>query len=321
MPKCCLVTGAAGFIGSHLVAALLEQGDHVVGVDNFDPFYDESIKRDNIAQLDPARFTLEVADLRNPQRLSEIVAQTRPDLVVHIAAMAGVRPSIENPRKYAQVNIMGLANLLQAMREAEVAKLLFASSSSVYGNNTKIPFAEDDPVPVQISPYAATKRAGELLCETWARLYGIRIGMLRFFTVYGPRQRPDLAIGKFMRLIADDQPIPMFGDGSTSRDYTYIDDIVDGILRAAHHVDSMDEATHRLWNLGNSRPVELTDMIQSIGRIVGRTPRIETHVMQTGDVNRTYADITRSRLELGYEPTIEFEDGLRRQWEWMKERI
>ncbi|MCZ6493100.1 MAG: NAD-dependent epimerase/dehydratase family protein, partial [Planctomycetota bacterium] len=261
-----IVTGVAGFIGSHLSAALLARGDRVIGVDNFDPFYDRKLKLANLAKLPPDRFELVELDIRDAQAMSELCSRVRPDGVFHIAALAGVRPSIADPVRYTSVNVDGLVSVLEAARTCECRRVVFASSSSVYGNNTKVPFAETDPVDEPISPYAATKRAGELICHTYTRLFGISIACLRFFTVYGPAQRPDLAIGKFMRLIAADQPVPMFGDGSTSRDYTYIDDIIQGVLAAYEFLSSSSlkpqaSGLYRIFNLGGSQPVSLRDMI------------------------------------------------------------
>ncbi len=321
-----MVTGVAGFIGSHLSAALLARGDHVIGVDNFDPFYDRKLKLANVAQLAPNRFELVELDIRDAQAMSELCNRVRPEGVFHIAALAGVRPSIADPARYTSVNVDGLVSVLEAARACDCQHFIFASSSSVYGNNSKVPFAETDRVDEPISPYAATKRAGELICHTYSRLYGISIACLRFFTVYGPAQRPDLAIGKFMRLIADDQLVPMFGDGSTSRDYTYIDDIIQGVLAAYEFLSSASlkpdlSSLFRIFNLGGSQPVALRDMIESIGAVVGNKPRIEQLPMQPGDVQRTYADLTRSGEELGFDPQTPFEEGLRNQWAWLRDRL
>ncbi len=321
-----VVTGVAGFIGSHLSAALLARGDRVIGIDNFDPFYDRKLKLANVAQLAPDRFELIELDIRDAHALREVFERARPAGVFHIAALAGVRPSIADPARYASVNVDGLVSVLDAARACDCQHFIFASSSSVYGNNTKVPFAETDPVDEPISPYAATKRAGELICHTYCHLYGISIACLRFFTVYGPAQRPDLAIGKFMRLIADDQPVPMFGDGSTSRDYTYIDDIIQGVLAAYQFIHSSSLKPHasglyRIFNLGGSQPVALRDMIDSVGAVVGNKPSIEQLPMQPGDVQRTYADLSRSREELGFDPKTPFEEGLRKQWAWLRDRL
>ena len=316
-----IVTGAAGFIGSHLCASLLDRGERVVGIDNFDPFYDEAVKRANVALFDPVRFRLVEADIRDRRAIQETIEQAGPDVVFHIAALAGVRSSIADPARYTSVNVGGTASLLEAMRACDCRRLVFASSSSVYGNNEKIPFSESDPVVGQISPYAATKRAGELLCQAYCNGYGFSIGSLRFFTVYGPAQRPDLAIGKFMRLIAKHQPIPVFGDGATSRDYTNIEDILQGVLAASERVADAASGFFRIWNLGHSQTISLEQLIATIGRVVGKEPLLDHQPLQVGDVLRTCADLTRSREELGYQPTIDFEKGLARQWEWMKDRL
>lgn len=321
MSRSCLVTGAAGFIGSQLCRALVARGDRVLGVDNFDPFYDEMMKRENLRGVRGDRFRLIEADIRDWPRMRSLFAEVRPDVVFHFAALAGVRPSMDDPHRYVDVNVVGLVTLLEAMREGGRGRLVLASSSSVYGDNEKAPFAENDPLRHQISPYAATKRAGELIAETWARAHGLRVAILRLFTVFGPAQRPDLAVGKFMRHVARDRPLPMFGDGSTSRDYTYVDDVVDGVLAAAERIDEAEDGFSRIWNIGHSRPVRLRDLIDAIGRVVGRTPRIERRPLQRGDVRRTWADLTRVKVELGYEPTVDFEDGLKRQWEWLRPRL
>lgn len=317
MSETVLVTGAAGFIGSHLVERLLPEGGRVVGFDNVNDFYDPALKRRNLeAALQNRRFTFVEADLRDRTAVFNAFAEHRPDRVVHLAAMAGVRPSIENPAYYTAVNLDGTVNLLDAAVAHECSGFVFASSSSVYGNNDKVPFADDDPVDHPISPYAATKKAGELIGHTYWHLHRLPFVALRFFTVFGPRQRPDLAIGKFLRLVADDQPIPMFGDGTTSRDYTFIDDILTGV-RAAMHKATPDTG-YRVYNLGGSSPVELREMIDIIGRVVGKTPKIERQPMQPGDVSRTWADLTRSKAELGYDPQTPLEAGIEKQWHWLR---
>ena len=321
MAGCYIVTGAAGFIGAHVARALLDRGDRVVGVDNYDAFYDRGVKEANAARLACERFELVEADIRDREVIGELFEAHRPEAVYHMAALAGVRPSIEDPGRYASVNVDGLVAVLDAARGSSCRRVLFASSSSVYGNNRKVPFAETDPVDEPISPYAATKRAGELLCHAYAHLFGLSIACLRLFTVFGPAQRPDLAIGKFMRLIAVGDPVPMFGDGTTSRDYTYVDDIIDGCLAAERRLSSEPEGFWRIWNLGGSHPVTLADMVEAIGAVLGRAPDIERLPLQAGDVERTWADLTRSRAELGYEPKVSFADGLRRQWAWMQEGI
>ena len=300
-----------------------------MGVDCFDPFYARQAKEANIRRLAGDRFRLVEADVCDAGAMRDLLAVARPRAVFHIAALAGVRPSIQEPARYAKVNIEGLVNVLEASREAGCRTVLFASSSSVYGCNTKVPFAEDDPVDEPISPYAATKRAGELICRTYGHLHGLAIGCLRYFTVYGEAQRPDLAISAFMRKIATDQTVPMFGDGTTSRDYTYIADIVAGTLaahdRVAGHAEEGPAKDRdgfcRIWNLGGSKPIPLREMIEMIGRVVGRAPKIEQLPMQPGDVERTWADLTRSELELNWSPTTDFETGLDRQWRWLRENL
>jgi UDP-glucuronate 4-epimerase len=316
-----LVTGAAGFIGSHLARALIESGRRVVGVDNFDPFYDRAAKEANVAGLAPSHFELIEADVRDDQAMTSIFLRHRPDAAFHIAALAGVRPSIADPARYASVNVGGLVRVLDAARASGCRAIVFASSSSVYGNRSTVPFSEEDAAVEPISPYAATKRAGELMCHAYAHLFDLAIAAVRFFTVYGPAQRPDLAIAKFMRLIADGKEVSMFGDGTSSRDYTFIDDIVTGVLAARDKVAAQPRGSgyFRIYNLGGAQPVMLSEMIERIGAVVGRAPRIRREPMQPGDVDRTYADLRRSRAELGYWPTTDFMTGLRRQWEWMQQ--
>lgn len=327
-----LITGAAGFIGSHLTQAYLAQGYRVIGLDNFCDFYDEAMKRRNIAQAQHHKdFTLVEADIRDRQAVFEAFTTHQPDRVVHLAAMAGVRPSIERPDYYCSVNLDGTVNLLDAAVQTKVSRFAFASSSSVYGNNPKVPFAETDNVDYPISPYAATKKAGELICHTYWHVHRLPIVALRFFTVFGPRQRPDLAISKFLKLIANDETIPMFGDGSTSRDYTFVDDIVAGVQACVAHCsaempvpsaeaggDANQTTGFRVYNLGGSSPVSLKEMIATIGRVVGKTPKIEQLPMQPGDVNRTYADVQRAERELGYAPRVSLEQGVAQQWDWLK---
>ncbi len=314
-----LVTGAAGFIGSHVCEALLRSGRSVVGVDNLDSFYAEQAKRRNLSEIERSAragaFRFERADIRDAPVMERLLGDGGIGTIFHLAARAGVRPSIEDPALYASVNVEGTATLLEAARRAGTARFILASSSSVYGNNGKVPFAETDDVSRPISPYAATKRACELLGSTFHHLYGIPVACLRFFTVYGPRQRPDLAIAKFMRLLAREEAIPMFGDGSTSRDYTFIDDIVQGALASER---AIARHGYRIWNLGGSEPVSLREMIEAIGETVGVEPRIDRLDMQPGDVTRTFADLSRSETELGFRPTTEFRAGLRAQWEWMR---
>lgn len=308
-----VVTGGAGFIGSHLCAALLRTGHEVTALDIFDNFYNPDIKRENIGGLlSNPRFTLIEGDIRNPDDVKKAMG-SGTNALVHLAARAGVRPSIEQPLLYQDVNICGTMVLLEAVRHIKGCKFIFGSSSSVYGNNAKVPFAEDDNVDSPISPYAATKRAGELLCRTYHHLYGIPTICLRFFTVYGPRQRPDLAIHKFARLIEAGKPIPVFGDGSMQRDYTYVDDIVAGVLCAVDCCKGFNT-----YNLGNSSPISLTQLIAALEAALGKKAVIERLPLQPGDVNRTYADITRAAGELGFAPQTDFRAGLARFVEWFR---
>lgn len=312
-----LITGAAGFIGSHLTERCLRAGYEVLGVDNFCDFYDPAVKERNLADArTDRRFTLARIDIRDHQGLDDVFDDFRPTHVVHLAAMAGVRPSIERPIYYTDVNVNGTVSVLNAAAGVGVQQILFASSSSVYGNNDKTPFAEADPVNYPISPYAATKRAGELLCHTYAHLNSIPIACLRFFTVFGPRQRPDLAINKFLRMAAESTPLPVFGDGSTSRDYTYIEDIIDGVMAA------MDRATagFDIFNLGGNKPITLEGLLATIERVVGRALIIDRMPMQPGDVTRTWADLTKSSQVLGYLPHTSIETGIKSQWQWYQDQ-
>jgi UDP-glucuronate 4-epimerase len=308
-----IVTGAAGFIGSHLCERLLKEGWTVVGIDNFDNFYDPKIKRSNIKNcLQNKQFRLVEGDIRDAASMNKTAGEGA-DVIVHLAARAGVRPSIELPALYADVNVNGTVSMLEAARKAGIKKFVFGSSSSVYGNNTKVPFSEDDNVDFPISPYAATKKAGELICHTYHHLYGIAITCLRFFTVYGPRQRPDLAIHKFTRLIEDGKPIPVYGDGSMMRDFTYIDDIIDGTIAAINKC-----AGYNIYNLGESRPVKVNDLIGEIEKSLGKKAVIERLPLQPGDVVRTYADVTKARRDLGYTPNTQISEGLKRFVEWFR---
>lgn len=309
-----LVTGGAGFIGSHLCEALLARGEHVVALDNFDPFYDPQIKRANLAGcLASPLFTLAEGDIRDIEQVGEVFADGDFDIIVHLAARAGVRSSMEDPLAYQDVNVRGTMVLLEAARQFEVKKFIFASSSSVYGNNPKVPFSESDCVDFPISPYAATKKACELICHTYSHLYGIDLTSLRFFTVYGPRQRPDLAIHTFTRLIEAGRPIPVFGDGSSRRDYTYIDDIIQGVLAAMDRCQG-----YRIYNLGHSQPVRLAELIERLELVLGKKAKIDRQPAQPGDVDCTYADVSRARAELGYEPKVRLEEGLERFAAWFR---
>jgi UDP-glucuronate 4-epimerase len=322
-----LVTGGAGFIGSHLCEALLRQGRHVVLFDNFNDFYDPRIKMANLeavrraAEGSEGRLSVLKGDLRSPgdlRRAFRALGSADEAAVVHLAAMAGVRPSIENPLLYNEVNVTGTLNLLEECRRSGVRRLAFASSSSVYGNNEKVPFAETDPVDLPISPYAATKKAGELLCHNYHHLYGLSVACLRFFTVYGPRQRPDLAIHKFARLIRENRPLPFFGDGTTRRDYTYIDDTLQGVTGALRWLEEADRPVYEIFNLGESRTVELSALVRLLGEALGRQPELNRLPMQPGDVLCTYADIDKARRMLGYAPEVAIEEGIGRFVEWFR---
>ncbi len=308
-----LVTGAAGFIGSHLCEKLLASSRRVVGVDCFDSFYDPRTKRRNLeACLQSDAFELVECDIRDAKAMDAALGKGI-DVVVHLAARAGVRPSIENPLLYQDVNVAGTCVILEAMRKRDLKRLVFASSSSVYGNNKKVPFSESDNVDYPISPYAATKRAGELLCHAHHHLFGMDITCLRFFTVYGARQRPDLAIHKFARLIESGKPIPVFGDGSMMRDHTYIADIVSGVTAAIDRLGG-----YRIYNLGESRPVALRDLIKALEEALGKKAVIERLPLQPGDVDRTYADVSLAQRDLGYEPRTQLAEGLSHFVHWLR---
>ena len=313
-----LITGGAGFIGSHLVDRLLAEGGwRITVVDDFNDFYDPAIKRANVsARLSNPDFKLVEADIRKQEALSQAFSETNFDCIVHLAARAGVRPSLKEPRLYVETNINGTLNLLELARAQGVKQFVFGSSSSVYGLNAKLPFSEDHPVFNPISPYAATKAAGELLCHSYAHLYDMRIVCLRFFTVYGARQRPDLAIHKFAQLINDGQPIPVFGDGTTRRDYTYIDDIIAGVRAAIDY----DQSNYEVINLGESRTVELRELISLLEKALDRHAEIDRQSLQPGDVTQTFADITKARRLLGYDPQTQIEEGIRKFVEWFRER-
>lgn len=310
-----LITGAAGFIGSHLTDTLLAAGHEVYGVDNFDDFYSKDIKLGNIAEAgkNPDFHFLEL-DIRNQKDFNALGNQ-HFDVVYHLAAKAGVRPSIEAPEKYIETNITGTLHVLEYMRASKSTKLAFASSSSVYGNCTIIPFSEDNPVDEPISPYAFTKKSCELLNFNYHHLYNIDVINLRFFTVFGPRQRPDLAIHKFLNKIKNDQPIEVFGDGSTSRDYTFIEDIISGVVRAGEYLMKNDKV-YETVNLGNHTPVKLSELITKYRNILGFDFKTVNKGMQEGDVDITYANIDKAHKLLGYQPTTSFDDGLKKFVDW-----
>jgi UDP-glucuronate 4-epimerase len=321
--KTVLVTGGAGFIGSHTCEVLLKHGHDVISVDNFNDYYPPGYKRDNIECIQAAdsavdRFKSYEGDIRDVTFLNRVFDESHPDTVIHLAACAGVRPSILNPVLYTDVNIYGTVNILECLKKHHINKFLFASSSSVYGNNGKVPFCESDSVDRPISPYAATKKAGELLSYTYHHLYDINAACLRFFTVYGPRQRPDLAIYKFTELISEGQPIPFYGDGSTERDYTFIHDITDGIWRALQWTDS-GEKRFEIFNLGESNTVTLSQMVKTIENELGMKAVLDYKPHQPGDVKTTYADISHAKAALGYNPVTEFEKGIKTFVDWYKQ--
>ena len=313
-----LITGGAGFIGSHLVDRLLETDvTHITVIDDFNDFYDPSIKHNNIQDhLKDSRYSIHEADIRDRAALEQAFTGKNFDCIVHLAARAGVRPSLAEPQLYTETNINGTLNLLELARQHNIKQFVFGSSSSVYGTNAKVPFSEDDPIRQPISPYAATKGAGELLCHTYSHLYGLRCVCLRFFTVYGPRQRPDLAIHKFAKLISTGRPIPVFGDGTTRRDYTYVDDIIDGVMAAI----SYDKTNYEVFNLGESRTVELNELISLLEKELDAHAIIDRQPPQPGDVPQTFADISKARALLGYDPKTQIEEGLHRFVEWFRMR-
>ena len=336
-----LLTGCAGFIGSHTLDRLLADGHHVIGVDNFDPFYDRALKTANIAShmggttsASPSQvsalqsqvsastgsFELLEADLADEStytKLKFLIGNDPVDAVIHLAAKAGVRPSIEDPVGYQRANVIATQNLLEFAKENDIKQFVFASSSSVYGVNPNVPWSEEHNVSGPISPYASTKVSCELLGHVYSHLYGIRVLGLRFFTVYGPRQRPDLAINKFVRLIEAGEPIPVFGDGSTRRDYTYIADIVEGILGALHY----DKTNYEVINLGNDQTVTLSEMIATIEEVVGKKAIIDRQPEQPGDVPQTWADVTKANKLFGYKPSTIFKKGVEQFVEWRKSQL
>lgn len=316
MVKTYLITGGAGFIGSHLADKLLKEGNKVIVVDNFCDFYNPKIKEDNVKHnLNNANYTLKRIDIRNREELAKAFDEANVDVVIHLAAMAGVRPSIDNPIYYQEVNCVGTQNILEEMKAHNVKKLVMASSSSVYGNCKEVPFKEDMVVDFAISPYAATKKANEVMTHVYHKLFDFNVIMLRFFTVFGPRQRPDLAINKFTRLMLNNEPIPMFGDGTTSRDYTYVEDIVSGIEKSIEYVNN-NKDVYEILNLGNSSPVSLKEMIDTIAEVLNKTPNIEKLPMQPGDVERTFADISKANRLIGYEPKTSFKQGIENFVKW-----
>ncbi len=328
----CFVTGGAGFIGSHLCETLLRDKRIVVTLDNFDPFYDPVIKQSNIdsiqkmmreEEIEASHFKLIEGDIRNIELLKEIFSELehydRDITILHIAAKAGVRPSIENAPLYTDVNIIGTQNIFEVAKSFGVKKIIYASSSSVYGENKKVPFSEEDNVDSPISPYAMTKKSNELLAHTYHHLYNIDTVGLRFFTVYGPRQRPDLAINKFTRMIDSGEAIPFYGDGSTRRDYTYIDDIIDGVLRALNYIET-HENIYEILNLGESQTTTLRELVSHIENAVGKKAIINHLPLQPGDVPQTYADISKAKRVIGYQPTTLISEGIAKYVAWYQAR-
>jgi nucleoside-diphosphate-sugar epimerase len=312
-----LVTGAAGFIGSHLVEALLADGNEVIGLDNFDPFYARAMKERNLAEVGQhSGFLFRELDLLDVPAVCALL--TPETIIVHLAAKAGVRPSLADPVGYARANVTGTAAVLEAARQAGVSRIVFGSSSSVYGDSTPVPFREDAAATVPVSPYAATKRAGELLLSSVAPIYGFKATSLRFFTVYGPRQRPDLAIHSFARKMVEGETLTLFGDGSQARDYTYCDDIVAGVLAAITWTANAPIGV-QTFNLGGNRSIPTEAMVAEIARALGVEPKIEWAPMQPGDVQQTAADLTKSGAMLGYAPKTPFPEGIRRFIRWFRE--
>lgn len=316
MSETILITGCAGFIGSHLAENLISHGYRVLGLDNFNTYYDPDIKRRNVADLlDNRQFDLVEGDIRDQDLVDRLCTKHTPHQIVHLAARAGVRPSLEDPMLYQSVNGMGTQVLLEAARRHGIDKVVLASSSSVYGNNRKLPFAEDDVLEGMVSPYAATKRANELMCYTYHHLFGISMTCLRFFTVYGPRQRPEMAIHKFTRMIDRGEPIPFFGDGTSRRDYTFIDDIIEGATAAVKR-----RFDYEIINLGESHTITLSELVGLIEAALGKTARLDKQPHQPGDVVATYADITKARRLLDYAPRTLPEDGVGRFVRWYLEQ-
>ena len=314
-----LVTGGAGFIGSHTVERLLARGDSITVLDEFNDYYDPAVKRANVEAFNGAARVVE-GDIRDRALVDRLFDEGKFETVIHLAGRAGVRPSIQEPELYLAANINGTFHLLEAARRTGTPRFVFASSSSVYGINKKVPFAETDLIVNTISPYAMTKMAGEQLCSNYTNLYGIRTVCLRFFTVYGPRQRPDLAISKFTRLIDEGKPVPRYGDGSTARDYTYIDDIVDGIMAAAAY----QGAPFDIFNLGGSRTTTLSELIALVEKALGKPAIIENLPLQPGDVPLTYADVSKAHDLLGYAPHTPITEGIPKFVAWylaMKDRL
>jgi UDP-glucuronate 4-epimerase len=318
-----LVTGAAGFIGSHLCEALLRAGHGVIGLDNMNQFYDPEIKKNNLLSVEQTadkhggKFAFYHTDIRQQEQVGQILHDNAVEVVVHLAAMAGVRPSLENPLLYVSVNEQGTLTLLEEARRCGIKKFVFGSSSSVYGNNKKVPFGETDPVDNPISPYAATKKAGELLCHVYYSVFGMSVACLRFFTVYGPRQRPDLAINKFSSLILAGKKIPIYGDGSKSRDFTYIDDIIDGVVKSVKWVTQGDAPKYEIFNLGESQTTDVNTLVNLLEKAIGKPADRQYLPDAPGDVQTTFADIAKAKKILGYDPKTKIAEGIRKYVEWV----
>ena len=316
--KTCLVTGAAGFIASHLSEALIAEGYEVVGIDNFDPYYDAAVKHRNLGALQQQPgFSFIEGDIRSAEFLGECFHRHRPDIVFHLAARAGVRGSVAEPIVYTDINVMGTVNLLTAAAAEGIERFIFGSSSSVYGAANEVPFSEDQPITRPISPYAASKVAGEAYCYAFHHLYELPMVCLRFFTVYGPRQRPDLAINKFTRLMLAGEPIPVYGDGSASRDYTYVGDIVRGVLAAADRPHLAAPDTFEVINLGSDRPITVLELVEAIEHVVGSKARIAWQPLSPGDVPRTWASIAKAKRVLNWEPGTDLLEGLHAFADWL----
>ncbi len=311
------VTGGAGFIGGHLCRRLLNDGHRVTAIDNFDPFYPRTMKEEGIEDFPRERFTLIETNICNTDAILHALHARDVDAIVHLAARAGVRPSIEAPMAYEETNVGGTQSMLEVAQELGIDTFIYGSSSSVYGNNDTVPFAEGDPVREPISPYAATKRSGELLAHTFHHLYDLTVHCLRFFTVYGPRQRPDLAIHKFARQLLTDQPITMYGDGTSRRDYTYVEDIVDGVVRSLHRAKGLEVPEYEIINLGGSETTQLKDLISGIAEAMNIEPEIKQLPTQPGDVKRTYAEISKAQALLGWAPETPIDEGLQKFADWV----
>lgn len=333
-----LVTGGSGFIGSHLIEKLLKEGHSVINIDNFDDFYDYKVKIENTLESlgkktefefsqkendiqnlihisKSENYTLYFQDIRDKKGLENIFSAHKINQIIHLAALAGVRPSIERPLEYEEVNVRGTMNLWELCKEFGINKFICASSSSVYGNNEKTPFSETDNVDNPISPYAATKKSGEVLGHVYHSLYGIDMFQLRFFTVYGPRQRPDLAIHKFTKLISENKEIPFYGDGTTARDYTYIDDIIDGIIKSSQYLEN-NSKVYEIINLGENQVINLNEMLSALETHLGKSAIKKNLPMQPGDVIKTNADIAKAKTLIGYNPVTNFQNGTKKFVEW-----